>query len=130
MAKKKSSYANIVMPIKKVLDKVEEVVHNVSIVEDDTISQEVKEAMASIKEDTIVEFNPTLNAYVPYLNPKSKKWELITTSIDPITNRVEVFRRELICDNEHSAFMEMQKQYATDVATKIKEKRKQERNRG
>ena len=124
MAKKSSPYANIVVP-KKVLDKPTEVVDNVAI---EVIPQEVKDVMANIKQNTVVEFNPTLNAYVPYHNIKTKKYELITASIDPVTNRVEIFRKELPkCDNMNSAIMEMQKQYANDAVAKVIEQRRKER---
>lgn len=128
MAKKSKPYSNVVMPVKKLLDKVVEIVDNKPINGD--IPPEVVQVMAKIKEDTVIEFNPTLNSYVPHFNEKTKKYEIIIVSIDPITDRTELFRKVLECDNEGSAFMVMQKMYADDITKRIQERRRKERNRG
>lgn len=128
MAKKSKPYSNVVMPVKKILDKVVEIVDNKPINGD--VPPEVVQVMAKIKEDTVVEFNPTLNAYVPHFNEKTKKYEIVIVSIDPSTDRMELFRKVLECDNEGSAFMVMQKMYADDAVKKIQDRRRKERNRG
>lgn len=126
MAKAKNKYENVVFANKELdpknsLDKAEKIEDNGSI---------IKQVMSKIKEETVVEFNPTAYAHVQSFNEKSKKWELITVAIDTTTNRTELFRKELTCDNENSAVMEMQKQYAADTVARINKRRKLERQRG
>lgn len=117
MGKKQlNEYANIIFggKEKKVIDKANNIEDNSSI--------EVEQVMKNIKKETDVPFNPTLNAYVPYFNRDTKKYEMFTIAIDPKTNRTELFREVKPYDNESRAIMEMQKLYANDLSNRIKQK--------
>lgn len=113
---KKNQYKNITFN-KKVLDNSNKI--------NDNNNDEVKNVMNKIKEE--YQFNPTLNAYVPYFNEMTKKYELFTVSIDPLNNKMELFRKELPHDNMNRAIMEMQSLYAADHIKKLREQKHQTR---
>lgn len=126
----KPKYNNIILPIpKKSIDINSKMGDNVQVVSKNVeIPQEVVNAMMGIKNNAEAEFNPNLNAYVPFYNEKTKKYEMFTVAIDTETNRMELFRKILPHDNENRAIMEMQKMYADDFLKRIKAKRDEEQN--
>lgn len=108
MAKKKGIYDDILFwnKDKKDVDNAEEVSDNTTMAE--TIKQSVEKRA----------FTPTLNAYVPYLNENTKKFELFVIKIDPISDEVELVREVLKHDSLSRATMEMQQRYAQDYVLK------------
>lgn len=102
----KNLYKNIIFG-QKALDKSDKI-------EDNSIQETVMS-----KEEP--QFNPTVNAYVPYFNEISGKYELFTVAIDPVSNKMELFRKELPHDNMNRAVMEMQSMYAADHVKRLRE---------
>lgn len=110
---KKNNYKNVVFN-QKTLDKTDKV-------GDNNIVDTAEKVMTTIKQET--QFNPTLNAYVPYFNEQTGKYELFTVAIDPLNNKMELFRKVLPHDNMNRAVMEMQSMYAADHVKKLKEQK-------
>lgn len=106
-------YKNVVFN-QKTLDKADKISDNSQV---DT----AEKVMANIKQED--SFNPTLNAYVPYLNEVTGKFELFTIAIDPLNNKMELFRKELPHDNMNRAVMEMQSMYAADHVKRLREEK-------
>lgn len=110
----KNKYKNVTFN-NKALDKVDNIGDTKEVVE---------KVMAKTKEE--LHFNPTVNAYVPYFNELTKKYELFTVAIDPLNNKMELFRKELPHDNMNRAIMEMQSMYAADYSKKLLEQKRKD----
>ncbi len=114
---KKSIYDNIVYASKKLLDKDVKVRDNTDMNKESDDKDIEGEAV-----DNHI-FTPKVKAYVHYYNAELKKYEMFTIQVDPVSNECQLNRKVLDFDNEGRAIMEMQKLYATDHITRMKEKK-------
>ena len=107
------AYKNVVFN-NKTLDKAAKISDNDNV-------ETVEKVMATIKKED--GFNPSLNAYVPYFNEETKKYELFTVAIDPSNNKIELLRKELPHDNMNRAMMEMHSMYAADHIQRLRDEK-------
>lgn len=101
MAKK--PYDNIVLFDNKKVDKGAEKVDT------DSVSETIKKSI-----ETRV-FTPTMKAYTPYYNPETKKYEIFTIEIDPISNETKLLRETSRYDNMARVMAECRDKYSYDT---------------